>query len=59
MKKLSAQLALILLVFTLVIPGFVIAQRPNGFGYLARQQTRADGATAALPPRSNVISMKR
>ena len=46
MKKLSAQLALILLVFALVIPGFVIAQSPNGG--LPNRRARGTAATAAV-----------
>ena len=46
MKKLSAQLALILLVFTLVVPGFVIAQSPNGG--LPNRRARGTAATAAV-----------
>ena len=46
MKKLSAQLALILLVFTLIVPGFVIAQSPNGG--LPNRRARGTAATAAV-----------
>ena len=46
MKKLSAQVALILLVFTLIIPGFVIAQSPNGG--LPNRRARGTAATAAV-----------
>ena len=46
MKKLSAQLALILLVFTLVVPGFVIAQSPTGG--LPNRRARGTAATAAV-----------
>lgn len=46
MKKLSAQLALILLVFTLVIPGFVIAQSPTAG--LPNRRARGTAATAAV-----------
>ncbi|HET7286208.1 MAG TPA: S41 family peptidase, partial [Pyrinomonadaceae bacterium] len=46
MKKLSAQLALILLVFTLIVPGFVIAQSPNGG--LPNRRSRGTAATAAV-----------
>jgi len=45
-KKLSAQLALILLVFTLVVPGFVIAQSPTGG--LPNRRARGTAATAAV-----------
>jgi carboxyl-terminal processing protease len=45
-KKFSAQLALILLVFTLIIPGFVIAQNPNGG--LPNRRARGTAATAAV-----------
>jgi carboxyl-terminal processing protease len=45
-KKLSAQVALILLVFTLIIPGFVIAQSPNGG--LPNRRARGTAATAAV-----------
>jgi len=45
-KKLSAQLALILLVFTLIVPGFVIAQSPNGG--LPNRRARGTAATAAV-----------
>jgi carboxyl-terminal processing protease len=57
-KKFSAQVALILLVFTVVVPGFVIAQRsqtptvsggtsPNG-GLPNRRASRGTAATAAV-----------
>lgn len=46
MKKFSAQLALILLVFTLIVPGFVIAQNPNGG--LPNRRARGTAATAAV-----------
>ena len=46
MKKLSAQVALILLVFTLIIPGFVIAQSPNGG--LPNRRARGTAQTAAV-----------
>ena len=46
MKKLSAQLALILLVFALIIPSFVIAQSPNGG--LPNRRARGTAATAAV-----------
>jgi len=45
-KKLSAQVALILLVFTLIIPGFVIAQSPNGG--LPNRRARGTAQTAAV-----------
>jgi len=45
-KKFSAQLALILLVFTLIVPGFVIAQNPNGG--LPNRRARGTAATAAV-----------
>ena len=58
MKKFSAQVALILLIFTLVVPGFVIAQRtqtptisggtsPTG-GLPNRRASRGTAATAAV-----------
>ena len=57
MKKISAQVALILLIFTLVVPGFVLAQRtqtptasganPNG-GLPGRRSGRGTAATAAV-----------
>ena len=58
MKKISAQFALILLIFTLVVPGFVIAQRtqtptvsggtgPNS-GLPGRRAGRGTAATAAV-----------
>lgn len=46
MKKLSAQIALILLVFTLIIPAFVIAQSPNGG--LPNRRARGTAQTAAV-----------
>ena len=46
MKKLSAQVALILLVFTLIIPGFVIAQSPNGG--LPNRRARGTAQTAVV-----------
>lgn len=46
MKKISAQVALILLVFTLIIPGFVIAQSPNGG--LPNRRARGTAQTAAV-----------
>jgi carboxyl-terminal processing protease len=45
-KKLSAQLALILLVFTLIVPSFVIAQSPNGG--LPNRRARGTAATAGV-----------
>ncbi len=58
MKKFSAQVALILLVFTLVVPGFVIAQRSqtpavsggtsSNSGLPNRRATRSTPATAAV-----------
>jgi len=45
-KKLSAQVALILLVFTLIIPGFVIAQSPNGG--LPNRRARGTAQTAVV-----------
>jgi carboxyl-terminal processing protease len=45
-KKLSSQLALILLVFTLVVPGFVLAQSPTGG--LPNRRARGTAATAAV-----------
>jgi len=45
-KKLSAQVALILLVFTLIVPGFVIAQSPNGG--LPNRRARGTAQTAAV-----------
>jgi carboxyl-terminal processing protease len=45
-KKLSAQIALILLVFTLIIPAFVIAQSPNGG--LPNRRARGTAQTAAV-----------
>jgi carboxyl-terminal processing protease len=45
-KKLSAQVALILLVFTLIIPGFVIAQSPNGG--LPNKRARGTAETAKV-----------
>jgi carboxyl-terminal processing protease len=45
-KKLSAQVALILLVFTLIIPGFVIAQSPNGG--LPNRRARGTAETAKV-----------
>src|SRR5689334_23940961 len=57
-KKFSAQVALILLVFTLVVPGFVIAQRSqtpavsggtsSNSGLPNRRATRSTPATAAV-----------
>ena len=58
MKKISAQVALVLLIFTLVVPGFVIAQRtqtptasggtsPTG-GLPGRRPGRGTPATAAV-----------
>ncbi|HEX3248093.1 MAG TPA: S41 family peptidase [Pyrinomonadaceae bacterium] len=58
MKKISAQVALILLIFTLVVPGFVIAQRTQsttvsgGTGQSSslpnRRSSRGTAATAAV-----------
>lgn len=54
MKKISAQVALILLIFTFVVPGFVIAQRTQtptvsgGTGLPGRRPGRATAATAAV-----------
>jgi carboxyl-terminal processing protease len=53
-KKISAQVALILLIFTFVVPGFVIAQRTQtptvsgGTGLPGRRPGRATAATAAV-----------
>ena len=45
-KKFSAQLALILLIFALVVPGFVIAQTSSGLPN--RRASRGSAATAAV-----------
>lgn len=45
MKKISAQVALILLIFTLIVPGFVIAQRTQ------TPTASGGGSTAGLPGR--------
>ena len=48
MKKISAHVALVLLIFALVVPGFVIAQSSSSASLPGRRPARGTAATAAV-----------